>query len=204
MNLEQIKKFIEPLKRKVMMMVSRAVISSTNDQNGIQTIKSTLNRDEVRDGIQRVQEYGFSSRPKPGAEALIVFVGGNRDHGVIVATDDRRYRIKSMSEGEVAIYTDEGDVIHLKRGRKMEISTTELTISAPSAVNITTAQLSVSGNISCSNLTASGNVSAGGDVSDATGPMQGMRDIFNAHTHIENNAAKPPGGPTDPTLTPME
>ena len=33
---------------------------------------------------------------------------------MLIADDDRRYRI-DLADGEVALYTDEGDYIHLKR-----------------------------------------------------------------------------------------
>jgi phage gp45-like len=40
---------------------------------------------------------------------------------MVFASDDRSYRI-SLDEGEVALATDEGDVIHLKRDHKIEIT----------------------------------------------------------------------------------
>jgi phage gp45-like len=63
------------------------------------------------------QHYGFTSRPKPGAEIIIIREG---NHITAIASDDRRYRIV-LEEGEVALYTDEGDKVHLKRDRKIEV-----------------------------------------------------------------------------------
>jgi len=63
------------------------------------------------------QHYGFTSRALAGAEGILVRDG---NHLVLIAEDDRRYRI-ALAEGEVALYTDEGDKIHLKRGRVIEI-----------------------------------------------------------------------------------
>ncbi|WP_431477838.1 phage baseplate assembly protein domain-containing protein [Massilia eburnea] len=58
---------------------------------------------------------GFTSVPKPGAEGVVVFVGGNRDHGLVIAVEDRRFRLKGLASGEVAIYDDQGQKVHLTR-----------------------------------------------------------------------------------------
>lgn len=58
-----------------------------------------------------VQHYGFASSPQAGAE-LVILVEGN----VITAigSDDRRYRL-ALVNGEVALYDDLGQVVHLTR-----------------------------------------------------------------------------------------
>lgn len=63
-----------------------------------------------------------------GAEAVVLFPSGDRSHGVVISVADRRYRLKGLKSGEVAIYTDEGDSIILKRGRVTEITTSELVV----------------------------------------------------------------------------
>jgi phage gp45-like len=63
------------------------------------------------------QHYGFTSRPLPGAEIIIIREG---NHFVSIASDDRRYRV-AVEAGEVAIYTDEGDKVHFKRGKNIEV-----------------------------------------------------------------------------------
>ncbi len=77
------------------------------------------------------QHYGFTSRPLAGAEAIIIREG---NHIVMIASDDRRYRI-ALEAGEVALYSDEGDKVHLKRGRKIEVvGGEEVTISTKAAI----------------------------------------------------------------------
>lgn len=51
----------------------------------------------------------------------MTFLGGNRAQGLAVKVDDRRYRLKGLACGEVALYTDEGDKIHLERGNLIVI-----------------------------------------------------------------------------------
>lgn len=127
---------INPLKRRVALMVSRAIVKLCSDTGARQTLQLALLPDEIRDGIERFQNYGFTSVPIPGAEAAVVFVGGDRANGLVIAVDDRRYRLKGLQAGEVALYTDEGDKIHFKRGRKIEITTLELTVNAETKAKV--------------------------------------------------------------------
>lgn len=130
---DQLDAFLAPMRRRISLMVSRAVIKLVNDQGAVQLNQLLLLKDEIRDDVERFQQYGFTSVPKPGAEALVCFVGGDRQHGVVVATEDRRFRIKNLQPGEVAIYTDEGDKIHFKRDRTIEVTTQTLTVNCQTA-----------------------------------------------------------------------
>jgi phage gp45-like len=68
---------------------------------------------EVRDGLERVQQYGFSSVPPVGSEAVVIFVGGNRGHGVVIGTEARGQRHAGQAAGTVAVYDGAGHVIVL-------------------------------------------------------------------------------------------
>jgi len=121
-------KLVAPLRRRVRLMISRAVLAAVNDAGGIQLMQVKLLDGEVRDGVERMQDYGFTSVPKAGAEGLMACVSGDRDHGIIVAIDDRRFRLKGLQAGEVALYTDEGDKIVLKRGRTIQITAGDISL----------------------------------------------------------------------------
>jgi len=147
---ELFRRLIAPYMRMVRMTVARGVINLVNDGLQIQELQVTLLADEVRAGVERFQEYGFTSHPIPGAEQVTVSVGGNRDHGIVIAVEDRRYRLKNLAQGEVALYTDEGDKIHLKRDKTIEIvSGNKLVATVENEVEITTKTAKVSASVSC-------------------------------------------------------
>jgi phage baseplate assembly protein V len=128
----QLRRLVRPLETRVANMVTRAVIKLVDDSMKLQTLQLAVLTDEVRDDIERVQNYGFTSVPLEGAEAAVVFVGGRRDHGLAVAVDDRRYRVKDLKAGEVAVYTDQGDKVVIKRGGTIEVTAaTKVVISTP-------------------------------------------------------------------------
>lgn len=144
--LRTIHKLTAPLRRAVALMVTRAVLTLINDGTGLQEVQAKLLAGEVMGGLERVQDYGFTSVPLPGAEAVALSVAGHRSHTLIIRADDRRYRLKALKGGEVAIYTDEGDSIHLKRGRLVQITTQTLRIDAGMLVQINSPAVEINAN----------------------------------------------------------
>ncbi len=122
---------------RLRMLVARGVVRLVNDAGGIQIVQVSALKGETRAELERFQNYGFSSVPFAGAEAVVLFVGGDRAHGLVLAIDDRRYRIQSLSPGEVAIYSDEGDEIVLKRGNRIEVTSGgEVHVNAATKIRI--------------------------------------------------------------------
>ena len=143
---------LRPLLQRLQLMIGRAVVLLVNDGTKLQGLQVSLLADEVRDQVERFQNYGFTSHPLPGAEAVAASVAGNRDHVLVIAVDDRRYRLTALQQGEVAIYTDEGDKIVLKRGGTIEVT-------ASTKVVLDTPLVECTGNV-----TVAGTVTAGVDV----------------------------------------
>ena len=94
------------LRRRVLLMVGRAVLAVVDDATPLQTVQVEGLPGEIIDGAERFQLYGITSHPLKGADALILAVGGIRQHPVVLI-DDRRHRVKALAEGEVCIYTHE-------------------------------------------------------------------------------------------------
>lgn len=117
---------LEAMKRKLYGMCARCVLRLASDGLKLQALQVGLLDGETADDVERFQNYGFTSVPLPGAEGVCLFLGGDRAHGVVIAMDDRRYRLKALQGGEVAIYTDEGDSIVLKRGNEIHVTTTTM------------------------------------------------------------------------------
>lgn len=125
--IEQLQRFISPLKEKIMSMVGCSIIRSVTDGNGLQVLKASILKEELKSGIERIQEYGFTSHPPEGSEAVITFPQGNREFGIVIATDSSRYRIRNLPEGAVAIYNRNGDYVKLTK-EKIEIHAKEITL----------------------------------------------------------------------------
>lgn len=101
--------------QRLRLTVSRGVVKVVNDAFKCQQLQVALLPDEVQDDVERFQDYGITSVPFTGAEALFLSVGANRSHGVVVSVIDRRYRPKGLNEGDVCLYTDKGELVYLER-----------------------------------------------------------------------------------------
>lgn len=119
--IDTIRKMLAPVQRRVMLMVSRAVVNIVDDSLNMQNLQLTVLVDETQDGVERFQNFGFTSVPSKGAEAIVLNVGGNRDHPIAVVVDDRRYRLKNLQEGESAVHNKDGDKVHIKQGREINV-----------------------------------------------------------------------------------
>lgn len=197
-------RMLDPFKRKLCGMASRAVVRLVSDGVRMQALQLGLLDGELADGVERFQNYGLTSHPHPGAEAAVIFLGADRGHGVAIAVDDRRYRLVSLQPGEVALYTDEGDVIHLMRDRRIKVSTLHLEVEAQEDVTMTTKRFGVTASegvtFTTPAFTARG---AGGGAASArfegalhtTGDLTTDADAkagavsLRSHTHPETNGA---------------
>jgi phage baseplate assembly protein V len=128
-------------------LLARGVVSLVNAAGKMQGMQVKLLAGEVKDGMEHFEPYGFTSNPLAGAEALAAFFGGDRSHGVIICAGDRRFRLQNTAPGEVALYTDEGDKLHFKRGRVIEIETLTLKVKAETAVEFDTPEIRTTGKI---------------------------------------------------------
>lgn len=108
-------KLIGPFARRLGNLLARGSVAAADGARKMRTLQVRLMAGEIKDGIEHFEPYGFTSEPKPGAEALAAFFDGDRSHGVVVVVADRRYRLTGLAQGEVAIFDDLGQYVHLKR-----------------------------------------------------------------------------------------
>jgi len=163
------------------MRLIRTILTSITDA-AAKLFSATGRAGETINSRELFQHYGFGSSPLPGAEVLVVAQGNTT---IAIASEDKRYRVV-LASGEVCLYSDEGDKVHLKRGRIIEVvAGTKVLLNTP------TTELS-------GDLKVAGSVSASGQVSDSKGSMSAMRTTYNTHTHTDSMS-----GTTTPPLQGM-
>lgn len=111
-NMSMLRRLLNPLGRRIRLLISRGVVDLVNDSLKCQGLQVSLLADEVRDA-ERFEDYGMTSHPESGAEVLFLSVGGNRSHGIVARVLDRRYRPLGMDEGDVCLYTRNGERVYL-------------------------------------------------------------------------------------------
>lgn len=207
----KISRFMAPLSMRIRNMLARCVIKAINDDHKLQTATISILKNELKGNVEVFQLYGVDVNPPADTEAVVVCPNGDRSSAIVLAMGDRRFRIVGKKSGEVAIYTDEGDYIHLKRDHNIEIKTLHLKTTADDAtfnlknmtVNAENATFTVqqmninaadSVSIDAPQVDATGNINAALDVKDKKGTMQAIRDIYNSHPHQDsmNGTTQPP------------
>jgi len=124
-------------------VINRVTIDKTNDDPYMQEVQLRGYFNETQDEVEHFHPYGFSARVRPPsqqgetqqkAEGVMVYVTGNRSHGLLIVVGDRRYRLNGLQEGEVALHDDQGHQVHLTRDG--------IVISAPNSKKIVTQLMS--------------------------------------------------------------
>lgn len=175
MNESRVRAMLEPIRRRVMMAFGRAVLRAVNDDVSRQLLQIEILKGELRDQVERMQNYGFTSVPFPGADAAVAFVAGDRAHGIVLVVDDRRYRLTALEAGEVAMFDDQGQRVHLTRtgivvDTPLDLAATvggdvdvgaggTATVTAATGINLTAPTVTITGD-----LTVTGTATATVDV----------------------------------------
>ncbi|RON52932.1 baseplate assembly protein [Pseudomonas frederiksbergensis] len=173
---------MQRLWRRIQLMSSWGRVSFCDDSKTAQLLQVKLNDSETRDGTPRLAEFGFTSGPPNGSDVLVVFMGGDRSKGVVVATSHQSSRPTGLQQGESMVYdlwgksiyfTHSGGIVIEAQGSPVTVNNaTTVTVNATVEVVLNTPLLSVSGNIV-----------AGGDITDQVRSMAADRTLFNAHTN---------------------
>jgi phage baseplate assembly protein V len=154
--------------------LARGVVALGNSASKLQSLQLRLLAGEVKDDVEHLEPYGFTACPQPGAEALAGFIGGDRSHGVVIVVADRRFRLQGLKPGEVALYTDEGDRVHFKRGRVIEFDTVTLNVKAAEVVHFDTPLIRTTGRIESEGDQVAAGISQVGHAHDGVMPGNGQ------------------------------
>lgn len=143
----------------------RGKLTVVNSNASVQRAQVSGLAEETLQDIEQLQQFGFTSSPPAGSDVIVLPLGGNTSHGIIVATEHSSYRIKSLASGEVAVYNQSGASIILKNNKIIDIDCEILNIKAPGGMNIDAAagvQITAP-NVDCSaQLTAAGQINGNG------------------------------------------
>lgn len=174
-----VERFTRKLRNRVEMMIARGVVRLVNDGGKLQVVQLGLLQGETR-VLERFQSYGFTGHPHPGAEAVVLFRGGDRDHGLVVVVDDRRYRLKALAAGEVAMYDDLGKKIHFKRDGTFEAVAPKLVINVTGDVVI-----NAGGNVELGGVGGPAVARVGDNVDVGSGSSAGLWPIVEGSSKVK-------------------
>ena len=177
----------------------RARIKLVTAGAGAQLVQLDGVASEGLDAVELMQQYGVTSSPPAATMALVVPVGGRTAHSVVIATEHGEFRLR-VAPGEVAVYDDLGQSVHLTRaGIVMRGAGLPVTITGTPEIICDTPLLTATGEIHAAgrivtdaDLVAAGNALVAGDIVDqsgeggrAGGSVRELREAHNEHSHTE-------------------
>ncbi|GAA4651674.1 phage baseplate assembly protein V [Kistimonas scapharcae] len=136
-----------PLQRRLRLLAGRAVVTGINDQRRRQNLQLKMAGGEVAAGVPRVQNYGHTSVPLTGAEALVLAPGGVRGQLTVVALDDPRNRPTDLTAGDSCLYHHEGHRLLLTRDGRAVLICNTLEVQAAEAITFDTPLASFTGDV---------------------------------------------------------
>lgn len=95
-------------------VVRRATIGTLNVAGALQTLQAKLTADDVDDGVEYFEPFGFTSGPVAGSEGLVLRVGGERGHSVAILFGNRTLRPSGVLQGEACMYNALGDTVTVR------------------------------------------------------------------------------------------
>lgn len=163
------------LARRILLLMARGAIALVDDTKSVQTLQVRLNALELIPDVPRYAEYGFTSNPPTGTQALVAFKNGDRNDGFVIATSNAKYRMKALESGEMAISDDKGQSVYLSAsGIIVNGGGNPITLTNASKVRAETPRFECTGDIV--------------DHCDTTGrAMSADRQIFDGHHHLVKN-----------------
>ena len=146
---------LSPLKARISLMIRRGAVTLVDDSKPMQLLQVESYANDISDGVERFQPYGFTSNPPGECEVIVASINGNADHEVVVALDDRSHRPSGSQPGEVSVYDDQGNLVKLARGGSVIVNgATSVSVSAATTISIVVGSSSIT--VSASGITLLG------------------------------------------------
>lgn len=183
----------------------RGVLHLVKSADNIQKVQASGLADETLQDVELMQQFGFTSVPPANTQAVILPIGGQTTHGIVIATENGSFRVKNLQGGEVAVYDESGSSIVLKKGRLIEIDCDVLKINATTKVDISsplvetdqvfTAQGQINGNGGMavqggSGASFTGNVEQRGGSFTTDGDVEAGAISLRNHKHTGDSGGK--------------
>lgn len=177
----------------------RGKLTLTQSGEPIQRVQVQGLADETLQEIEQLQQFGFTSHAPANTDVIVIPLGGDTSHGIVIASEHGSFRVKNLQSGEVAVYDESGSSIVLKKGKLIEMDCDTLHIKAKTKIHmesplveasqVLTAQGQINGNGGLaisggSGATVSGSLKATGDVVAGNVSVQ-------KHVHTEQGDGAP-------------
>lgn len=177
----------------------RGKLTLTQSGEPIQRVQVQGLADETLQEIEQLQQFGFTSHAPADTDVIVIPLGGDTSHGIVIASEHGSFRVKNLQSGEVAVYDESGSSIVLKKGKLIEMNCDTLHIKAKTKIHmesplveasqVLTAQGQINGNGGLA-ISGGGGATVSGSLK-ATGDVVAGNVSVQKHVHTEQGDGAP-------------
>ena len=164
-SLRDVQKLIAPLQRRLRLIADRAIVTLVNDSLQRQGLQLKVLADETADDVERFQNYGHTSVPPAGSEAIVLGIGGARAGLVAIAVEDKSVRPKDLEAGDNCLYHLEGHRIILRKDGLLELEAKTVIINASEKLTMISPDTEIQGPLHVTGPISSDEDVTAGDIS---------------------------------------
>jgi phage baseplate assembly protein V len=164
-TLRDVQKLIAPLWRRVRLIADRAIVTAVTDSFNRQGLQLKVLADEAADDVERFQNYGRTSVPPAGSEAIVLGIGGARAGLVAIAVEDKSVRPKDLEAGDNCLYHLEGHRIILRKDGLLELEAKTVIINASEKLTMMSPDTEIQGPLHVTGPISSDEDVTAGDIS---------------------------------------
>lgn len=167
-SLRDVQKLMAPMMRRLRLIADRAVVTMVTDSLQRQGLQLKVLADETADDVERFQNYGHTSVPPAGSEAIVLGIGGARAGLVAIAVEDKSVRPKDLEAGDNCLYHLEGHRIILRKDGLLELEAKTVIINASEKLTMISPDTEIQGP-----LHVTGEITSDTDVKTGTTSLKG-------------------------------
>jgi phage baseplate assembly protein V len=164
-SMRDVQKLMAPMMRRLRLIADRAVVTMVTDSLQRQGLQLKVLADETADDVERFQNYGHTSVPPAGAEAIVLGIGGARAGLVAIAVEDKSVRPKDLEAGDNCLYHLEGHRIILRKDGLLEFEAKTVIINASEKLTMISPDTEIQGPLHVTGPISSDEDVKAGDIS---------------------------------------
>lgn len=164
-SMRDVQKLIAPMMRRLRLIADRAVVTMVTDSLQRQGLQLKVLADETADDVERFQNYGHTSVPPVGSEAIVLGIGGARAGLVAIAVEDKSVRPKDLEAGDNCLYHLEGHRIILRKDGLLELEAKTVIINASEKLTMISPDTEIQGPLHVTGQISSDEDVKAGDIS---------------------------------------
>jgi phage gp45-like len=112
-----LQQILRPINARFSQLIARGRVEAKEGD----TLQVQFQKEDIQDGIERIEPFGFYSNPGDAPEALILFPDGYRSRGIAIALTRKNLSKPTLLPGSATMTASDGTSVIVEDGGKIAI-----------------------------------------------------------------------------------